>query len=140
MANGAGSRRLSVPVEAESWYDYAIVRVVPVVERGEFLNAGIVLRARTLNYLGVRIELNEKRLLALVPSADLIQIRNHLAVFEAIAAGDPAGGPIASLTQSQRFHWLTAPRSTVIQTSPAHVGRSSDPARALEELMDSLVR
>jgi hypothetical protein len=129
-----------MPAEAEAWYDYAIVRVVPVVERGEFVNAGIILRARTLNYLGLRIELDEARLLALAPSADLALIRSHLQVVEAIAAGDPKGGPIAAMTQSQRFHWLTTPRSTVIQTSPAHVGRSADPGRALEELMDALVR
>jgi hypothetical protein len=129
-----------MPAEAEAWYDYAIVRVVPVVERGEFINAGIILRARTLNYLGVRIELDEARLLALAPQADLGAIRSHLEVIEAIAAGDGKGGPIASMTQSQRFHWLTTPRSTVIQTSPAHVGRCSDPEKALEELMDGFVR
>ena len=129
-----------MPADAEAWYDYAVIRVVPVVERGEFLNAGVILRARTLNYLGVRIELDEKRLLVLAPQADLALIRSHLAVFEAIAKGDAAGGPIAALTQSQRFHWLTTPRSTVIQTSPAHVGRSSDPEKALEELTDALVR
>jgi hypothetical protein len=129
-----------MPGEAEAWYDYAIVRVVPVVERGEFVNAGIILRARTLNYLGLRIELDEARLLALAPSADLALIRSHLQVVEAIAAGDAKGGPIAAMTQSQRFHWLTTPRSTVIQTSPAHVGRAADPGRALEDLMDALVR
>ncbi len=129
-----------MPAEADAWYDYAIVRVVPVVERGEFVNAGIILRARTLNYLDVRIELDEARLLALAPGIDLSVIRSHLDVFDAIAAGDPKGGPMAAMTQSQRFHWLTTPRSTVIQTSPAHVGRCSDPAQALEDLMDALVR
>ena len=125
---------------ADAWYDYAVVRVVPVVERAEFVNAGVILRARTLNYLGVRIEVDEARLLALAPRADLDLIRSHLAVFRAIAEGDPAGGPIAALSQAERFHWLTTPRSTVIQTSPAHVGRSADPDAALEDLMDRLVR
>ncbi|MGE0056900.1 MAG: DUF3037 domain-containing protein [Dehalococcoidia bacterium] len=129
-----------MPAESEAWYDYAIVRVVPVVERGEFVNAGIILRARTLNYLDVRIELDEARLLALAPDIDLGVIRSHLEVFDAIAAGDAKGGPISAMTQSQRFHWLTTPRSTVIQTSPAHVGRCSDPQQALEDLMDALVR
>lgn len=129
-----------MPDEAEAWYDYAVIRVVPVVERGEFVNAGIILRARTLNYLDVRIELDEARLLALAPDIDMAVIRSHLEVFDAIAAGDPKGGPIAAMNQSQRFHWLTTPRSTVIQTSPAHVGRCSDPEQALEDLMDALVR
>lgn len=129
-----------MPGEAEAWYDYAIVRVVPVVERGEFVNAGIILRARTLNYLQVRIELDEARLLALAPGADVPLIRSHLRVIAAIAAGDARGGPIAAMDQSQRFHWLTTPRSTVIQTSATHVGRSNDPERALEDLMDALVR
>ena len=132
-----------MPAEAnqDAWYDYAVVRVVPVVERGEFLNAGVILRARTLNYLDVRIEVDEARLLALAPQADLDLIRSHLAVFQAIAEGqETAGGPIAAKSQSERFHWLTTPRSTVIQTSPAHVGRCTDPVAALEDLMDLMVR
>src|SRR5687767_7645630 len=124
-----------MPDKAEAWYDYAIIRVVPIVERGEFVNAGIIVRARELNYLGVRIELDEKRLLALAPDIDLSLIKSHLGAFEAIASGSPEGGPIASLSPSQRFHWLTTPRSTVIQTSPAHVGRCTDPGVALEDLM-----
>jgi hypothetical protein len=129
-----------MPAEAEAWYDYAIIRVVPIVERGEFLNVGIILRARTLNYLDVRIELEEARLRALAPDIGIALIRSHLDVFQAIADGNAEGGPIAALTQSQRFHWLTTPRSTVIQTSPAHVGRCVDPAKALEDLMNRLVR
>jgi hypothetical protein len=130
-----------MPAEAEAWYDYAVVRVVPNVERAEFVNAGIILRASTLNYLGVRIELDEARLQALAPDVDLELVRSHLAIVAAIAAGDAeAGGPIAAMTQSQRWHWLTTPRSTVIQTSPAHVGRSGSPEAALEELMYALVR
>jgi hypothetical protein len=124
----------------DAWYDYAVVRIVPVVERGEFLNAGVILRARTLKYLDVRIEVDEARLRALSPDADLDMVRSHLEVFNAIAKGDPAGGPIAALSLAERFHWLTTPRSTVIQTSPAHVGRCSDPVAALEDLMDRLVR
>jgi hypothetical protein len=130
-----------MPGEADAWYDYAVVRVVPVVERAEFMNAGVILRARTLNYLGVRIELDEARLLAIAPGIDVALVRSHLAVLEAIANGDAkGGGPIAAMTQSQRWHWLTTPRSTVIQTSPAHVGRCSDPEAALEALMAALVR
>jgi len=126
--------------QVDAWYDYAVIRVVPVVERGEFVNVGIILRARTLNFLDVRIEVDEARLQSLAPQADMSLIRSHLDVFDAIAAGDSKGGPIAALSQAQRFHWLTTPRSTVIQTSPVHVGRCRDPEVALEQLMQELVR
>ena len=126
--------------DGATWYDYAIVRVVPHVERGEFVNAGVVLFARTARFLEVRIELDEARLLAVAPEVDLDEVRSHLAAFEAVASGAADGGPIAELDQSRRFHWLTSPRSTVIQTSPVHVGRCDEPATALEDLMNSLVR
>ncbi len=128
------------PGERDAWYSYAVLRVVPHVEREEFLNVGVVLFARTLNYLDVRIELDEARLHALAPSLDLAQLREHLRSFEAIARGDASGGPIAALGQSERFHWLTSPRSTILQTSPVHPGRCADPAAALEDLMSELVR
>lgn len=124
----------------DAWYDYAIVRVVPIVDRGEFLNVGVILRARTLSYLGVRIEVDEMRLRSLAPGIDLTLVHSHLEVFRAIAEGDPAGGPIAALSLAERFHWLTTPRSTVIQTSPTHVGRCADPAAALDDLFERLVR
>jgi hypothetical protein len=135
-----------VPGKAESapagdhWYDYAVLRVVPHVEREEFVNVGVILFARTLRYLGVRIELDEARLRALWPSLDIAFVKEHLRSYEAVVAGDAGAGPIAALSQSERFHWLTSPRSTIIQTSPVHVGRCSDPERAVEELMDELVR
>ncbi|HEY7270225.1 MAG TPA: DUF3037 domain-containing protein [Dehalococcoidia bacterium] len=114
--------------------------MVPHVEREEFLNVGVVLFARELRFLEVRIDLDEARLRALSPSLDIDQVRGHLRAFESIARGDLAGGPIAGLSQSERFHWLTAPRSTVVQTSPVHPGRCTDPAQALEDLMTELVR
>ena len=122
------------------WYSYAIVRVVPRVERGECMNVGVVLFARERRFLGARIELDGDRLRALAPDADVELIRRHLHAFHAIGAGDAAGGPLAALPPSERFHWLTAPRSTVIQTSPVHEGRCSDPATTLTELVDALVR
>jgi hypothetical protein len=124
----------------EAWYSYAVLRIVPHVEREEFLNVGVVLFARELRFLEVRIDLDEARLRALSPSLDIDQVRGHLRAFESIARGDLAGGPIAGLSQSERFHWLTAPRSTVVQTSPVHPGRCTDPAQALEDLMTELVR
>ncbi|MBV9580622.1 MAG: DUF3037 domain-containing protein [Chloroflexi bacterium] len=122
------------------WYSYAIVRVVPRVERGEFLNVGVVLFSRELDFLGARLELDEERLRSLSPGVDMPTVERHLAIFRAIALGEPAGGPIAALPRPERFHWLVAPRSTMIQTSPTHVGRSSDAERALENLLDEFVR
>lgn len=122
------------------WYSYAIIRVVPRVERGECVNVGVMLFARSARFLDARIELDPQRVRALAPEADLAMIGRHLQVFLDLCAGRPEGGPVAALPPPERFHWLTAPRSTVIQTSPAHVGRCEDPARALDELLDRFVR
>jgi hypothetical protein len=116
------------------------VRVVPRVERGECINVGVVLFAPTRRFLGVRIELDPARLLALAPEADVALIERHLRTFEAICEGRPEGGPVSALPPSDRFHWLTAPRSTVLQTSPVHVGSATDPRQALDELLEELVR
>jgi hypothetical protein len=123
-----------------AWYSYAIVRVVPRVERGECINVGVVLFAPTRRYLDARIDLQPARLKALAPEADLELIQRHLRTFEAICAGRPEGGPVAALPPSDRFHWLTAPRSTVIQTSPVHVGCAEEPGAALEQLLEEFVR
>lgn len=122
------------------WYSYAVIRVVPRVERGEFLNVGVILFARAANYLDARVELDAERLRALAPGVDLSLVERHLASFRAITEGRPEGGPLAALPPSERFHWLTAPRSTMIQTSPVHVGVTQDPRATLEELMDAYVR
>ena len=123
-----------------AWYSYAIVRVVPRVERGECINVGVVLFAPTRRFLGVRIEIDPVRLRALAPDVDLPLVERHLRTFEAICEGRPEGGPVSALPASDRFHWLTAPRSTIIQTSPVHVGCATDPRRALEELLQELVK
>ena len=122
------------------WYSYAVIRVVPRVERGECLNAGVVVFAPEARYLQARVELDPARLRALAPQADVTLIERHLQAFVAISSGAADGGPIAALPPSARFHWLTAPRSTVIQTSPVHVGATADPAAALEALLDAYVR
>jgi hypothetical protein len=122
------------------WYSYAIVRVVPRVEREEFVNVGVILFARELLFLDARIELEAERVRALAPDLDVELVARHLRTFQAICAGHPAGGPVAALPPSERFHWLVAPRSTVIQTSAVHVGRCENPSEALEELMDEFVR
>ena len=111
-------------------YDYAIVRVVPRVERGEAINAGVILACPTRDYLGAQIALDEARLRALAPDCDVAELRVALDAIAWIAAGDPRGGPIAALPRRERFHWLVAPRSAIIQTSPVHTGLCADPAGA----------
>ena len=125
---------------AASPFQYAIVRVVPEIERGECINGGVVLFCRALGFLAARVELDEARLRALAPDADLTAVRGHLDALARVAAGDPGAGPIAALPASERFHWLVAPSSTTIQCSPVHTGLSADPARELERLVERLVR
>jgi hypothetical protein len=120
-------------------YDYAVVRVVPKVDREEFINAGVIISCPDLSFLEARIKLDESRLLALDPNIDLDLVRNHLATIPTICRGGDAAGSIGQLPQRQRFHWLVAPRSTVIQTSPVHTGRCGDPAAALEHLVATMV-
>lgn len=123
-----------------SSYDYAIVRVVPRVEREEFINAGVILSCPAQDFLGARIELDERRLLALDAGVDLEAVRLNLESIPIVCAGGPAAGPIGQLSPRERFHWLVAPRSTIIQTSPVHSGRCQDPAAALEHLVRTMVR
>ena len=125
---------------ALSAYDYAAVRVVPRVERAEFVNAGVILSCPARDFLAARIALDEARLLALDPTVDLDAVRAHLASIPVICAGGAAAGPIGALTPRERFHWLVAPRSTIIQTSAVHTGRCADPQATLEHLLDTMVR
>ncbi|MGD9571091.1 MAG: DUF3037 domain-containing protein [Thermoleophilia bacterium] len=128
-----------MPAAARSPFQYAVVRVVPRVERGECLNAGVVLFARTLEYLGMRVALDPARLLALDPGADPEAVAALLDGRARIAAGDPEAGPIARMPIHQRFHWLVAPSSTVVQPSAVHTGLCDDPEATLERLFASLV-
>ena len=123
-----------------SSYDYAVVRVVPDLERGEFINVGVILFAKTARALLSRVELDDARLARLAPELDLDLVRAHLASVERIASGGADGGPIGSLSPSQRFHWLVSPRSTMIQTSPVHSGRCHDPQAELDRLFERLVQ
>ena len=120
-------------------YDYAVIRVVPKVEREEFINAGVILSCPERSFLEAEIKLNESRLLALDPSLDLEMVKTHLATIPKICRGGDEAGSIGQLPQRQRFHWLVAPRSTVIQTSPVHTGRCYDPAAALDHLLAKMV-
>lgn len=123
-----------------SSYDYAIVRVVPRVEREEFINVGVILSCPAQDFLAARIELDEQRLLALDAGVDLETVRANLASIPLVCAGGAAAGPIGKLSPRERFHWLVAPRSTIIQTSPVHSGRCQDPAAALEHLVQTMVK
>jgi Protein of unknown function (DUF3037) len=127
-------------VRDHSSYDYAIVRVVPRVEREEFVNVGVIVSCPARDFLQARIELDEQRLQALDPAIDIEAIRIHLASIPAICAGGREGGPIGRLSRRERFDWLVAPRSTIIQTSKVHTGRCSDPAVLLEHLLNTMVR
>jgi hypothetical protein len=127
-------------VPTHNSYDYAIVRVVPRVEREEFINAGVILSCQLLDFLGARIELDERRLLALDANVDLEEVRANLASIPVVCAGGPAAGAIGKLSPRERFHWLVAPRSTIIQTSPVHSGRCQDPQAALDHLLKTMVK
>jgi hypothetical protein len=121
-------------------YDYAVIRVVPRVEREEFVNVGVIVSCPERGFLEARIEVDERRLTALDPTLDVETIRAHLAAIPAICAGGQPAGPIGQLSQRERFNWLVAPRSTIIQTSPVHAGTCKDPAAVLEHLLSAMVR
>jgi hypothetical protein len=125
---------------ALSSFDYAIIRVMPRVERGELVNAGVIVFCLERDFLQARVEVNEPRLLALWPEIDLELVRLHLEAIPRICTGSPEGGPIARLSRRERFHWLVAPRSTMIQVSPVHAGLCDSPERALDELFCQIVQ
>jgi hypothetical protein len=127
-------------VHALHTYDYAIVRVVPRVERGEFVNAGVILSCDVERYLQACIDLDEDALLGLDAHVDLDLVKSTLAVIPAICAGGADAGAIGRLSPRERFHWLVAPRSTMVQTSPVHTGRCSDLQAALDHLMSTMIR
>jgi Protein of unknown function (DUF3037) len=126
-------------VRALSSYDYVLIRVVPNVERGECLNVGVLLFCRTLCFLGVRIHLDQARVLALAPDFDLAAVQQQLDDIVRICKGGPKAGLLGQMSQSERFHWLVSPRSTIIQTSQVHSGLSADPEAALEHLLKTMV-
>ena len=124
---------------ADYTYDYAIVRVVPRVERGEQINVGVILSCVDADFLECRIQIDPERLRALDSDLDLEPVRAALAMIPAVCAGGPAAGVIGELKPRDRFRWLVSPRSTVVQTSPVHTGRAADPAAALDHLMATMV-
>lgn len=125
---------------AEYTYDYAIIRVVPRVDRGEQINVGVILSCADVDYLDATIEVDDALLRAIDPAIDLATLREHLALIPLICRGGPEAGPIGELPSRARFRWLVSPRSTIIQTSPVHTGRTADPAACLGHLMQRVVR
>ena len=121
-------------------YSYAVVRVVPRVEVEEFLNVGVIVFAAELRFLAAHVAMNAARLRALWPEVELEAIERHLGIIPLICAGEEAAGPISRLTPKERFYWLTAPRSTVVQTSAVRTGITENAERVLEELMREYVR
>jgi hypothetical protein len=120
-------------------FQYAVLRVVPRVEREEFVNVGVIVFCRTRQFLRARVALDPRRIQAFAPGIDLVAVGEHLDARVRVAAGDPDAGPIAALPQSERFHWLVAPSSTVIQTSSVHSGLCDDPDAVLDRLFTQLV-
>ncbi|MBC8073953.1 MAG: DUF3037 domain-containing protein [Deltaproteobacteria bacterium] len=137
MPRLGSSRR---PCVRAAVFEYVIVRVVPRIERDEFVNVGVVVYAPTRAFLDCRVELDRARLHALDPVADAEAIDCHLQAFATVCRGGPGGGPIAAMPLRERYHWLVAPRSATLQTSPVHGGRAEDLAAALDRLFESLVR
>jgi hypothetical protein len=121
-------------------FDFTVLRVVPHVRTGAFANVGVVVHARTAEYLGIRVITDPERLRALAPDVDTELLVRYLACYEGIVAGDAEAGAIALLPTSERFHWLSAPRSDVIQPAPVHSGLTERPELVLDELYASLVQ
>src|SRR5262249_48332907 len=124
---------------ARASFEYAVLRIVPRVEREEFVNAGVILFCLERDYLSARVHVDERRLRALWPESDLAEIRRHLEAYPRVCAGDADAGPISRLSRRQRFRWLVAPRSTVIQVSAVHAGLCESPEIALDDLFRELV-
>ncbi len=121
-------------------YEYAVIRIVPRVEREEFLNVGVILYCRQKRFLHSLVALNEERLQCFAPATELALVKEYLSAFTQICAGHPTGGPIAKGDAAARFRWLTANRSTILQTSRVHPGMTADPAATLECLLEQLVK
>ena len=128
-----------MPGDDPTGFSYALLRLVPRVERGEQINVGVIVFSRPLGYLEARTALDDARVLALGTDVDLDVVREHLGAAERIAAGDPSAGPIAKLDLTARFHWLVSPSSTIIQPSEVHTGLCGDPAAELTKLFAELV-
>jgi hypothetical protein len=126
-------------VQDQFIFDYAVIRVVPKVEREEFINVGVILSCHDKDFLEADFHINEEKLKALDPDIDLETVKSHLNAIKEICAGGIGAGGLGKLSKRERFHWLTSPRSTIIQTSPVHSGYCKDPAEKLKQLLEQLV-
>lgn len=120
-------------------FEYTVLRLVPLVEREEFLNVGVVLFCKGRRFLEARVAVDEGRARAFAPTVDLEEVRRHLEAVTRVCAGGAEAGPLSDLDQAERFRWLAAPRSTIIQPSPVHSGETDDPARELDHLLRTMV-
>jgi len=121
-------------------FSYALLRAVPSLARGEAVNVGVVLHSRRFRFLAARCEVDDARLRTLDPGVDVEAVRAHMAMIAGVAAGDPSSGPLAKLDASERFGWIVAPSSTLVQPSPVHTGLTDDPQATLDRLFTTLVR
>jgi hypothetical protein len=127
-------------VQDQNFYDYAVIRVVPKVDREEFINAGVILSCPDKNFLQACTNLDEERLKTFSPGTDIELVKTHLDAIKAICAGSSEAGSIGKLSQRERFHWLTSPKSTIIQTSPVHSGYCRDPEEEIKNLVNKMVK
>jgi len=127
-------------VSEKQLFEYAVIRLVPCVDRQEFLNVGIILYCKDEKFLESRFDLNDARLRALCPDTPRSEVEEHLEAFARICEGGESAGPIGKLSPGERFRWLTAPRSTIVQTSPVHTGLSTDVSQTLDDLLTKMVR
>jgi Protein of unknown function (DUF3037) len=131
---------MTVKINGACTFDYAIIRLVPRVERDEFFNVGVILSCPAYKFLEAKIYLDEEKLKCLAPETDVADVRQFLAVIPKVCAGEKIAGVIGELTQRERFYWLTAQRSTIIQSSPVHTGLTEDPAATLAHLFERNVK
>lgn len=120
-------------------FEYAVIRVLPKVEREEFVNVGVILFSKPKKFLGMKVQVDEAKLLALSPKLDITQIKAYLAAWEEVCQGAPKGGRIGEMELPSRFRWLTASRSTMIQSSPTHTGMCTNPAEVLAKAFELYV-
>lgn len=120
-------------------FEYAVIRIVPRVEREEFINVGVVLFCKSLNFIEVKIEVNAQKLMAFMPAEEFEEVQKYLQSFVRICNGEKDAGPIAQLPPAERFRWSTAMRSTVVQTSRVHPGICTDPGQTIQHLFTQLV-
>jgi len=127
-------------VREKCLFEYAVIRIVPRVEREEFVNVGVIVYCPAQSFLAVEFEINEQKLRAFAPDLEIAEIEKHLSAFERISTGGDEAGAIGKLPAGARFRWLIAPRSTIVQTSPVHTGFCADAKTALNRLLDLMVR